>query len=110
MIAHVVLFTPRANLGAGERDALVRAFSLALEAIPAVRRSRVGRRVTHGRPYEALMREHYDYAAVLEFDDVNGLTAYLEHPAHERLGELFVASCDAVLVYDFELKEAGAAL
>jgi hypothetical protein len=101
--AHIVLFTPRADLTAEERDDLVRAFAVATENIPSLRRSRVGRRVTHGRPYEQLMREHYEYAAVLEFDDVGGLKAYLEHPAHGTLGELFFSSCDAVLVYDFEL-------
>jgi hypothetical protein len=106
VIAHVVLFRPRANLSAREREELVHAFSTALNEIPTLRRSRVGRRVTHGRPYEQLMREHYEYAAVLEFDDVSGLKTYLEHPAHEKLGEMFFASCDAVLVYDFDLEES----
>ncbi len=103
MIAHIVLFTPRANLTARERDDLVRAFSGALEKIPSLRRSRVGRRVTHGRPYEQLMREHYEYAAILEFDDVTGLKAYLEHPAHEQLGALFFSAFERALIYDYDL-------
>ena len=106
MIAHVVLFTPRVDLTARERGDLVRALSEALESIPSLRRSRVGRRVTHGRPYEQLMREHYEYAAVLEFDDLEGLQAYLEHPAHQKLGELFVSAFSAALIYDFELRDA----
>jgi hypothetical protein len=106
VIAHVVLFTPRVDLTARERGDLVRAFSAALENIPSLRRSRVGRRVTHGRPYEQLMREHYEYAAVLEFDDLEGLEAYLEHPAHQELGELFLSAFSAALIYDFELHDA----
>ncbi len=103
MIAHVVLFTPRANLTARERDDLVRAFTSALEQIPSLRRSRVGRRVTHGRPYEAQMREHFEYAAILEFDDLSGLKAYLEHPAHEQLGQLFFSAFERALIYDYDL-------
>ena len=106
MIAHVVLFTPRVDLTARERGDLVRAFAEAVENIPSLRRSRVGRRVVHGRPYEQLMREHYEYAAVLEFDDLEGLQAYLEHPAHQTLGELFLSAFSAALVYDFELRDA----
>jgi hypothetical protein len=62
--------------------------------------------VTHGRAYEALMHVDYQYAALLEFDDVAGLEAYLEHPAHEALGAQFFASFAEALMYDFELKEA----
>ena len=105
MIAHVVLFRPRPDLSAEERSALVDAFALALREIPSIRRSRVGRRVTHGRAYEQLMRENYEYAAVLEFDDFAGLKAYLGHPAHEQLGERFFATFEAALMYDYELKE-----
>ena len=103
MIAHIVLFTPRANLSARERDDLVRAFTISLEKIPSLRGSRVGRRVMHGRPYEGQMREHYEYAAILEFDDVSGLKAYLEHPAHEQLGQLFFSALERALIYDYDL-------
>lgn len=102
MIAHVVLFRPHADLGPAARDALVSAFETAVREIPSIRRSHVGRRVTHGRPYEALMRVDYQYAAVLEFDDIAGLKAYLEHPAHERLASQFFAAFEDALIYDFE--------
>ena len=59
----------------------------------------------HGRPYEQLMRVNYEYAAVLEFDDVEGLKAYLNHPAHEALGTMFFESFQEALMYDFDLKE-----
>ena len=102
MIAHVVLFRPRADLPPEARDALIGAFETAIREIPSVRRAQVGRRVTHGRPYEALMRVDYQYAAVFEFDDMAGLKAYLEHPSHERLATQFFASFEEALMYDFE--------
>lgn len=105
MIAHVVLFRPRSNLSADERQALVNAFSHALAEIPSVRRCVVGKRITHGRAYEQLMREDYSYAALLEFDDVKGLKAYLEHPAHEQLGQRFFSTFEAALMYDYETTE-----
>ena len=110
MIAHVVLFRPRQHLTASERTALVQAFARALRDIPSIRRSRIGTRVTHGRRYEQLMRENYEYAAVLEFDDMAGLKAYLEHPAHEALAERFFESLDVALMYDYEMSEGEAGL
>ena len=48
---------------------------------------------------------HYEFAALLEFDDLAGLTAYLEHPAHDALAERFFKVVDEALMYDFELGE-----
>lgn len=111
MIAHVVLFRPRPDLSALERRALIDAFAAALREIPSIRRARVGRRVTHGRPgYEPLMRTSFDYAAIVEFDDRAGLEAYLEHPAHKELGERFFKAFDEALMYDFELTDGAAGL
>ena len=105
MIVHVVLFRPRASLPVAERARLGAAFSAALREIPSIRRARVGTRVLHGRGYEALMRTNYSHAAILEFDDVAGLRAYLEHPAHDALGTLFFEMFEEALMYDFALKE-----
>jgi hypothetical protein len=109
MIAHVVLFKPRADLRAEERDALITSFERALRDIPFISRARVGRRVTHGRPYEALMRVDYQYAALLEFDDIAALKAYLEHPAHAELASRFFTAFEEALMYDFALTEDAAA-
>jgi hypothetical protein len=103
MIAHVVLFRPRPGLPAANAQALGDAFARALEGIPSVRRARFGTRVIIGREYEQLMAVDYQYAAVLEFDDVAGLKGYLEHPAHEALGTRLFESVETVLVYDFEM-------
>jgi hypothetical protein len=110
MIAHVVLFKPRADLSTEVRQRLADFFEAALRQIPSIRRARVGRRITHGRGYEALMTVDYQFAAVLEFDDVTGLKAYLEHPAHEQLGSQFFEVFEQALMYDFDLAEGTTAL
>ena len=110
MIAHLVLFRPRPGLSDDDRRGLADALVAALETIPSIRRSRVGRRVTHGRPYESLMRVDYTYAALLEFDDLAGLAAYLAHPAHDALASRFFATFEEALMYDFDLREGRAGI
>ena len=105
MIRHLVLFRPRAGLSADERSGLAAALRGAIKAIPSIRRARVGRRVTHGRPYEQQMQVDYEYAAMLDFDDLGGLKMYLEHPAHEALATRFFTVLDESLIYDFEFEE-----
>jgi hypothetical protein len=105
VIAHIVLFRPRASLSRNERSALIESFSRALAEIPSIRRTRLGRRITHGRAYEQMMREDYEYAVVLEFDDVDGLMAYLQHPSHDHLAERFFAAFDVALMYDYDMGE-----
>ena len=52
-----------------------------------------------------MMREDFEYAAVIEFDDLAGLTAYLEHPAHAAAGQHFTSSGAMALAYDYEMVE-----
>ena len=63
---------------------------------------RLGRRVKHGAGYEAATPDAGDYLAIVEFDDVAGLQAYLAHPAHKELGARFGESLSSAWVYDFE--------
>ena len=105
MLVHLVLFRPRVNLPAADRQQLADALTAAIHEIPTVRRARVGRRVTHGRPYEQLMRVDYTHIAMLEFDDVSGLKAYLEHPVHEHLATRFFAAFEEALMYDYEVAD-----
>jgi hypothetical protein len=53
------------------------------------------------------MTVDYSFAAILEFDDRNGLQTYLDHPAHEELAQRFYASVTEALTYDFEMWESG---
>ena len=107
LIAHVVLFRPKPQLPAEARQRLVDGFTRAIREIPQIRRARIGRRVTHGRPYERLMRADYSFAAILEFDDVDALKGYLAHDAHEALGAAFFECFEETLIYDYELAEAS---
>ena len=110
MIAHVVLFRPRHDLPPESRRMLASSFEVALTRIPSIRRARVGRRITVGREYEQAMRVDYTYAAVLEFDDREGLKAYLAHPAHAQLASEFFSAFEEALMYDFELEDGTAGL
>jgi len=102
MVVHVVLFRPRPGLSDSHRDAMFTALRSAATQIPMVRRFRVGARITHGAAYEALMSQDFPFAAIIEFDDLAGLQAYLRHSQHEELGELFYRLQEAALVYDYQ--------
>ena len=110
MIAHTVLFRPRADLSPQDRASLAEALAAVVREVPSVRRVRVGPRVRIGRGYESLMRTDYAFAAVIEFDDVAGLRAYLDHPAHEQLAARFFAAFEEALMYDFDLEEGSAGI
>jgi hypothetical protein len=102
MISHVVLFRPRATLTVAEREALVASLQAAVTGIPSIKRAAVGKRILLNRPgYETQMAEHFEYSAIIEFDSVADLRAYLDHPAHLNLGRLLFTAADAVLAYDF---------
>ena len=107
MVAHVVLFRPRADLDEADRRAFAGAFQHAIAGIPSVRRARVGWRINLGREYDALNTHNFQFVAILEFDREKDLAAYLAHPAHQELGARFYQSAEAALVYDFELKEGA---
>ena len=103
LIAHIVLFRLRPEVSLEERRALIDAWAAALNDIPMIRRARVGQRVRVGRSYESLTRLDFPYAAVLEFDDVDGLRAYLDHPTHEAMATRLFAVIADTLIYDFEM-------
>jgi len=106
MIAHVVLFKPKPELTPLQRQSVIEDLKAAASGIPAVRTLRVGKRVRHGRPgYEQLMREDFEYIVIIEFDDVEGLTAYLAHRQHAAIGSHFVQSSAAALAYDYEMDD-----
>jgi hypothetical protein len=106
MIAHIILFRPKPGVTADERQSVLDGLRAAVTGIPTIRRLHVGRRVRHGMPgYEQFMREDFEYAMVVEFDDLDGLKAYLAHPDHAALGRHFVQSSAAALAYDYEMED-----
>ena len=110
MIAHIILFAPRSDLSPDQREEILTAFTRATAAVPTVKKVRIGRRILHGLPgYEQMMRTDFEYAAIVEFDDVTGLEEYLRHPAHVAAGHHFTESAAAALAYDYALVPAGEA-
>ena len=105
MIAHVVLYQPRPDLTVADRVRFNSALTTALRSIPSIRRARVGSRVRHGAAYEHVMPADFAFIGVLEFDDLAGLQAYLDHPAHAELGALFYTSNAAALAYDYDIPD-----
>jgi Stress responsive A/B Barrel Domain len=104
MIAHVILFRPKEDMPPDARQAVLDALSVAALDIPTVRRFRVGRRVRHGAAgYEQSMRENFEYSVIVEFDDMDGLTAYLAHPGHAAIGRQFTEAATVALAYDYEV-------
>jgi len=102
MMTHVVLFTPRSDLGEAEIARLSTTLASALANIPSVRRYQVGRRVRLGTAYDAAAPLDFSYLVVVEIDDRDGLVAYLHHPLHEALGALFYEMSAVALASDFE--------
>ena len=106
MIVHIVLFQPRPGLSDEQRDRVLADLRRAATEIATIRRFRIGRRVLHGLPgYEQAMTDNYEYAAIIEFDDRDGLEAYLRHPAHAAAGEHFSETASHALAYDYEVSE-----
>lgn len=101
MIAHVVLFEPKATTTEADRESFLNAMKVAFSEIPTVVRSLVAKSQLIGAGYESeLGYKTYSYVSVIEFDDVAGLRGYLEHPLHQRLGQLFWQNCDRTLIID----------
>ena len=110
MIAHTVLFQPGPSVGPETKAAILDSLTRAIRQCPTVRACRIGRRIRHGlHGYEQQMREDYQYLLVVEFDDIEGLRAYLEHPAHNAIGGFFTSAASASLAYDYEMVELGKA-
>lgn len=110
MIAHIVLLQPRADLTDAQRQAALSTIERAAAGVPEIRGFRFGRRIRHGLPgYEQLMAQDFEYALVVEVDDVEALKRYLQAPAHSALGDLFYSATSAALAYDYDFGPAAAA-
>jgi Stress responsive A/B Barrel Domain len=106
MIAHLVLLQPRKDLNEEQRRAALDTLAYAAANVPTVRSFRLGKRVKHGLPgYEQMMATDYEFALIIEVDDVAALTQYLRAPAHRALGDLFSTATAAALAYDFEMTD-----
>ena len=102
MIAHIVLLEPRPDLTDDQRRDALETLTRAVADVPEIRRFRLGRRVKHGLPgYEQLMPHDFQFALIIEVDDVEALKRYLQAPAHAAIGNLFYTATSAALAYDY---------
>ena len=102
MIAHIVLLQPKRELTEQQRSGALETLTESAAKVPEIRRFQIGRRVKHGLPgYEQLMEHDFEFALIIEFDDMDGLKRYLQAPAHEAMGSLFYTATSAALAYDY---------
>lgn len=107
MVAHVVLFTPKASMTADERATFVAALEAALRDIPSIARASVGRRFLSGRPYDAITTTAFEFVAVIEFASRADLVTYLDHPAHEALARQFYLHAERAAAYDIDMVDGA---
>jgi hypothetical protein len=109
MIAHIVLLQPKPDLTEAQRQEALQTIRRSAAGIPEIRRFQFGRRIKHGLPgYEQLMPQDFEFALIIEVDDVDALKRYLQAPAHVALGHLFYTATAAALAYDYELTQSSA--
>ena len=99
MIAHVVLFQPRADLSPADRAACAESFERALTGIPHVRRARVGERMHLGRLYDQQNIRDFSYAAIIEFDSRQDPRSHSRTPGTPGVGRRFYETAEAALVW-----------
>jgi hypothetical protein len=106
VIQHIVLFTPKAALSGDERLAFATSTLATLRRSDTICRFTVGRRIEVDAGYDRSPGDKsYDYAAVLEFNDRNGLIQYLNSPDHAELGRLFWLACESTVVVEVEVAD-----
>ena len=88
-------------MDADAQDRFAEALERALTTIPSVVSYRIGRRIRFGAAYEAISA-NFEYCGVIEFADRRGLEAYLTHPAHAALGQLFYVTSAEAFAGDFD--------
>jgi hypothetical protein len=105
VIAHLVLLQPKPELTDAQRAEALDTIRTSAANLPDVRRLLLGRRIKHGLPgYEQLMPQDFEFALMVEVDDVDALKRYLKAPAHEALAHLFYTATAAALAYDYEFE------
>jgi hypothetical protein len=108
VIAHIVLLQPKPDLTETQRTEALDTIRRSTAGIPEIRRFQFGRRVKHGLPgYEQLMPQDFEFALIIEVDDLEALKRYLQAPAHAALGQLFYTATSAALAYDYEIRDSA---
>ena len=107
MVAHIVLFNPKSELTAEQRQSFAQSVRDSVRRIGRIQRAMIGRAVAVAPQYDRTFGDKtYEYAAVLEFERAEDLLDYLNHPVHRELGRLFWENCGSAVVMEAELADA----
>jgi Stress responsive A/B Barrel Domain len=107
VISHIVLFRAKDGLTPQQRSSFALKIQEACRVIPNVRRALVGRCRNIDAGYSRSLGDNtYEFAAVLDFDSVDDLRSYLQHPLHRDLGRQFWQCCESTIVMDVEAVDA----
>lgn len=110
MIQHIVLFTPKPSLSDDARGSFAALVTETLSASSHIARYSIGRRVDVDAGYQRSFGDKtYEYAAILEFADRDGLVAYLNDSSHGRLGQMFWEYCESCVVCEVETNASATA-
>jgi hypothetical protein len=107
MIAHVVLFNPKATAGRELLLSCAQLLERLAREVPGVIRASVGRtiEIDAGYPRE-FGATTYQNICVLEFEDKTSLVNYLNNPLHRELGRMFWELCDSAAILETEMVDA----
>jgi hypothetical protein len=98
MLIHSVFFWLKADTSEADRESFAEALK-ALKEIPSVRELHVG--TPAAVPDRPVVDKSYDFALTVLFDDVEGQTAYQNHPLHDAFVEGHARPlAEKLVVYD----------
>ena len=99
MVKHIVLFKLKDEFPATEKQALMKQFKEAIEALPAkitfIRKVEVGLNMNPG--------ETWNIALYSEFDTLEDVKAYAVHPDHVAAGKIIAEAKESRACVDYEL-------
>lgn len=106
MIAHIVLFNLKPSILKAEMRSFIRELERLLRAIPSVQRATIGRSIQVDAGYPRAFGDRaFNFVAVLEFADTDGLVSYLRHPLHGEVGRKFWEYCDAASIVESRMAD-----
>lgn len=98
MIKHIVLFKLKNTVSRDEKNRVMIGFKAAIESLPAkisvIRKIEVGLNMNP--------EESYDIALYSEFDSLEDVNQYANHPDHVAAGKILVESKESRACVDYE--------
>ena len=102
MIKHLVLLQFKSSLEVSEINDICKQFKALIKVIPSIKQFSYGKNCSPEK-----LNKGITHAFVIEFDDIPGRDAYLNHPEHIRLAQEIIIPAlenglDSALVVDYE--------